>query len=147
MKKEPNIKNGTRSNEQLDSARQLWLSITCNIRKKKTQIWIVLYIQKEGKPREFWSFILHDSIQKLFQGKGKGAIINHHLGSLHPNEFQYFPGNTRHLLKSLTVYISTRLKAMMQFHLYPNLNKAMYPCIKVQIKHVVTECLLHFLTQ
>ncbi|WP_457817351.1 hypothetical protein, partial [Staphylococcus aureus] len=38
------------------------------------------------------------SIQKLFQGKGKGAIINHHLGSLHPNEFQYFPGNTRHLL-------------------------------------------------
>lgn len=76
MKKERNIKNGTTSKEELDSARRLWLSIICNTgEKKKKQIWTVSHIpKKKDKPKKCWEFYTTLLKPEVIPGEGKGAV-------------------------------------------------------------------------
>lgn len=46
---------------------------------------------RKGEPRKCWTFYC-DSIQRLFQGKARGAIHCHHLESFQPS-VSVFPGN------------------------------------------------------
>lgn len=84
MRKEPDIKNGARSKEELDSAREL--AFPSDIIKLNDSFTHTRKKKKKDTKEILDFLILCDSIQKFFQETGGGAI-NHHLGSFHPNEF------------------------------------------------------------
>lgn len=84
---------------------------------------IVLYIPgKKKDTKEILDFLIsYDSIQSSFNKKAEVQLII--IWEAFTQMSFNFSGNKRHLLISLTIYTSSRLKVMMWFHLYPNLNK------------------------
>lgn len=92
MKKERNIKNGTTSKEELDSARRLWLSIICNTgeKKKKTNMNSFTHTKKKRQTKEMLG-ILYYITQTRSYSRGRERSSNYyHLGRFHPNEFSIF---------------------------------------------------------